>query len=197
MRRAAIGTILASLLLTATAPLAEEIPRSARLVKDAGNQFLLAKKYADAIDCYLQALDTFPDFPEAHYNLGISFLKGYNSDRLALHHFRRYLELAPDAPDRESVEHVVQALTGRVTPLAEEPGRVLGLIAGRLVVSGGGWADRGDRIEVAEEGKAPRACLIAEFVYPDCVLTQRVWDASTLGSLRSGLFAVHTTADNL
>ncbi len=92
---------------------------------------------------------------------------------------------------------MVEALAGRVTPLTEEPGMVLGVIAGRLLVSGGRWADRGDRIEVAEEGKAPRACLIAESVYPDCILTQRVWDASTLGSLRSGLIAVNTTADDL
>ncbi len=167
-----------------------DIPRSARLVKDAGNQFLAAKKYADAVDAYLQALQLSPRFAEAHYNLGVSFLKGYQANGLALHHFSEYLKLTPDASDRESVEALVAALRARLDPVKPERGRVIGVVAGRLLVGGGDWARVGDRLEVAAQGQAPCAVLLADYIYPDCVLTQRVWDERALEAVKPGFVAV-------
>ncbi|GAB4272286.1 MAG: hypothetical protein Kow0092_27300 [Deferrisomatales bacterium] len=172
---------------------AGNIPRSARLLKDAGNQFLAAKKYADSIDCYFQALELCPDFPEAHYNLGVAFLKGYKALALALHHFEQYLGLRPDARDAEAVRALIGALRERVPPLPDSRGEVLGVVAGRLWVSGSDWAQPGDRIEIAEKGKAPRAELYAGYVYPDGVLTQRIRDQETLDGLKPGLVAVNAS----
>ncbi|GAB4250000.1 tetratricopeptide repeat protein [Deferrisoma sp.] len=195
MRTKQVGWIVAlvvgsALLVTHWAP-AADVPRSARLMKEAGNQFLAAKRYADAIDCYLQALEIVPDYPEAHYNLGVAFLKGFRAYRLARYHLERYLELDPTAPDREAVEALVTTLAQKETPLPKEPGRVLAVIGGRILVSGGNWVKKGDEIEIQEESGEPCACLLADYVYPDCVLTQRILDDETLGKVQPGLVAVN------
>ncbi len=176
--------VVAGLLATGTR--AADVPRSARMIKEAGNDFLSAKRYADAIDCYLQALEIYPDFAEAHYNLGVAFLKGYRAYRLARYHFERYLALEPGAPDRQDVETLVAALAQRESPLPGEPGRVVAVVGDRLVVSGRGWIRPGGRIEVVD-GDTPCATLMAQYVYPDCILTQRIRDARTLERIQPGL----------
>ncbi len=163
-----------------------DVPRSARMIKEAGNDFLAAKRYADAIDCYLQALEIYPDFAEAHYNLGVAFLKGYRAYHLARFHFERYLALRPEASDREDVETLVDALAEREAPLPSEPGRVVAVVGDRLVVSGKEWIRPGERIEVVD-GEVPCASLVAQYVYPDCILTQRIRDARTLERIQPGL----------
>lgn len=187
---------LSALLIAAvffTSGWAGDVPRSARLVKDAGNQFLAAKKYADAIDCYFQALELCPEFSETHYNLGVAFLKGYNATRLALHHFEHYLALEPGAADRESVQALAAALRERVKPVPEKRGEVVAVVAGRLLVAGADWVKPGDRIEVSAQGEAPCAQLLADYVYPDGALTQRIWDESTLNQVRGGMLAVNAS----
>ena len=191
MRRTKLIGLATIFTLILGAAWAGDVPRSARLVKDSGNQFLAAKKYADAIDCYFQALEIYPEFAEAHYNLGVSFFKGYKAMGLARHHFDQYLRLAPDAPDYDNVLALSQALASRAVPMPKEPGQVVGTIAGRLLVSGANWAKPGDRIEVAEKGDDPCACLLAEYIYPDGLLTQRIWDEETLDKIKPGLVAAN------
>ena len=191
MRGAKVFSMVVAVALLACSAWAGDVPRSARLVKDAGNQFLAAKKYSDAIDCYFQALEIYPQFSEAHYNLGVSFFKGYQAMGLARYHFDQYLQLAPDAPDYDNVLALTQTLASRAKPLPKEPGQVVATIGGRLLVSGAKWAKVGDRIEVAETGDDPCARLLAEYIYPDGVLTQRVWDESTLDRMKSGLVAAN------
>ncbi|WP_025321844.1 tetratricopeptide repeat protein [Deferrisoma camini] len=182
---------LVTVLMVAAGAAAADIPRSARLVKEAGNQFLAAKRYADAIDCYLQALEIVPEYPEAHYNLGVAFLKGFRAFRLARHHFERYLDLEPLAPDREAVEALVATLARKESPLPGEPGQVVAVVGGRLLVSGGGWVRKGDEIEIREQTGTPCARVLADYVYPDCVLTQRILDDDTLQRIQPGLVAVN------
>ncbi|MBI5015070.1 MAG: tetratricopeptide repeat protein [Deltaproteobacteria bacterium] len=190
--RQVLVAALSICLLTLSAT-AGDIPRAANLVKETGNQFLSAKRYADAIDSYFQALEICPDYPEAHYNLGVSFLKGYKAFKLARYHFQRYLDLSPTADDRESVLALVNSLAEHTTRPPDGDRTVVEVVAGRLLVSGTGWVKQGDRIEVAEKGKDPCACLIADYVYPDGVLTQRVWDERTLETIRPGLLAANVS----
>ena len=193
MRIARLVGIVATISLALTLSWAGDVPRSARLAKDSGNQFLSAKKYAGAIDWYFEALKLHPRYPEAHYNLGLAFLKGYKAMGPALHHFEMYLRLTPDAQDRKSVEALVTALRERAAPMPAEAGIVVRVVAGRLLVSGGDWVEPGDRIDVAEKGQDPCACLLADYVYPGCVLTQRIWDEETLERMKPGLVAVNTS----
>lgn len=187
--KAWFGPALAALALAAVSALGGEIPRSARLMQESGNQFLAAKKYADAVDAYFQALESYPDYPEAHHNLAVCFLRGAKEYRLARHHFEKYLELSPGAPDLDDVRALAATLAERVTPLDPGSREVVSVVGGRLLVSGTAWARPGDRIEVGEAGKTPQARLLAQYVYPDCVLTERVWSDRSLESLRRGLVA--------
>ena len=158
-------------------------------VQETGNQFLAAKKYADAIDSYFQALESYPDYPEAHYNLAVCFLRGSKEYRLARHHFEKYLELSPKASDREDVQALVATLAERVPPLDPQAREVVSVVGGRLLVGGTDWVRVCDRIEVGETGKSPNARLLAQYVYPDCVLTERVWSDRSLETLKPGLMA--------
>ncbi|MHB8765047.1 MAG: tetratricopeptide repeat protein [Deferrisomatales bacterium] len=185
--------ILVAAALAASPAWAGDPPRAARLAKDAGNQFLASKQYADAIDFYFQALEIHPEFPEAHYNLGVAFLKGYQAAGLAAYHFAAYLALKPGAEDLENVAALAAALKERAVPVTAERGRVIGVLGGRLLVSGGDWVRAGERIEVAQQGKAPSAVLLAIRVYPDCVLTQRVWDDRALEAMVPGMVAVNAS----
>lgn len=191
IRRAVASAV--ALVLLAGAALGAEVPRSARMMKDSGNQFLAAKKYADAIDAYLQALQIYPDYADPHYNLGVAFLRGCKALNLARYHFQRYLDLSPHAADREEVSALVASLSERASTAPVAPRTVLQVVAGRLLVGGGDWVRTGDKIEVADTAKQPCASLIADFVYPDCVLTQRVWDEKTLEAIKPGLVAVNTS----
>lgn len=191
MKTISAVVVAGCLSLLAVSASAGDVPRAALLMKETGNQLLAAKKYADAIDSYFQALEICPDYPEAHYNLGVSFLKGYKALKLARYHFQRYLLLAPAAPDRESVSALVGSLSERTSPTADGDRTVLKVVGGRLLLAGGGWVKTGERIEVPENGKSPRVCLVAGYVYPDCVITQRVWDEKTLEAIKPGLLAAN------
>jgi tetratricopeptide (TPR) repeat protein len=183
------AVLVAALCLAALSAVGSDVPRSARMMRESGNQFLAAKKYADAVDSYFQALEICPDYPEAHYNLAIAFLKGSKEYRLAKHHFEKYLDLSPEAADREDVQALVVTLADRVPLLDPESRQVLRVVGGRLLVSGTEWVRAGEHLEVGETGKAPATRLMAQYVYPDCVLTERVWNDRSLDTLKPGLVA--------
>jgi tetratricopeptide (TPR) repeat protein len=73
------------------------------LFRQAGDDFFGGGQYREAEREYLQALAIDPRFADVHYNLGVLY-DAYLPDRQrAARHFRAYLDLAPDAPDRDSV----------------------------------------------------------------------------------------------
>ncbi len=83
----------------------------AALRKRAGNYYLKLRQYEKARDEYLAALQISPDFPEAHYNLGVVYFFRLKDYPRALYHFVRYATLRPDASDLDQVrELVLQAL---------------------------------------------------------------------------------------
>ncbi len=52
-------------------------------------------RYAEAIDAYLEALEQFPDYAVAHYNLGLSY-QSSKMFREAISSFTRAIEMKPD-----------------------------------------------------------------------------------------------------
>lgn len=83
----------------------------ARLRKEAGNYYLKKREYEKAKDEYLAALQVDPDYPEAHYNLGVVYFFRLQDYPRALYHFVRYAELQPDASDLDQVRQLtLQAL---------------------------------------------------------------------------------------
>lgn len=154
----------------------------ARQAKDHGDQFLSSKRYADALDCYFQAIEADPEYPEAHYNLGVVFLKGYRDYGLAAYHFRRYLELDPYALDRDQIESLLSGLEARAAPPAAARGTVIKVLGGRLLISGA-W-DTAPR-ELAVETEDLAGTVLLAYSYPDAVLSERIREPEVLDLLDS------------
>lgn len=69
-----------------------------------------AKLYDEAVGAYEKSLKFNPDNPEAHYNLGLLY-QNYKSDPdKAVTHYQRYLELKPEAEDKEEVKGWIESL---------------------------------------------------------------------------------------
>ncbi|MCX5697205.1 MAG: tetratricopeptide repeat protein [Candidatus Omnitrophica bacterium] len=66
--------------------------------------FTQAKLYDEAIDAYKKSLEYNPANPEAHYNLGLLLANVKGQTEEAVEHYRKYLQLKPDAEDKEEVE---------------------------------------------------------------------------------------------
>jgi tetratricopeptide (TPR) repeat protein len=82
--------------------LSEEIRRLAIQAETAAGE----EKYADAIDLYEQVLNKTPWWPKAHYNMAM--LLAHQTDLAgAIKEMRRYLALAPEAPDARAAQDTI------------------------------------------------------------------------------------------
>ena len=61
--------------------------------------YTTAKLYAEAIDAYETALKFDPNNADAHYNLGLLYSNIKDDPLKAEEHYKKYLELNPDADD--------------------------------------------------------------------------------------------------
>src|SRR5256714_10458119 len=82
-------------------------PRSAQIIKDAEN------KVADgnlprAIALYESALDDSPRTADVHYRLALLYDDKMHDPLHALHHFKRYLTLAPSGPHANDVKNFMK-----------------------------------------------------------------------------------------
>ncbi|HSH69584.1 MAG TPA: tetratricopeptide repeat protein [Deferrisomatales bacterium] len=109
----------------ATPSLAEDVPRSARLMKETGDVCREKKQFSAALEAYLAALEIYPQYTDIHYNIGVVYLKGYREMACAAHHFQEYLDGTPGAEDRPEVEALIGALHARSKP-QETPSRPIG-----------------------------------------------------------------------
>ena len=70
----------------------------------------------DAIRSFEHALLLEPDNPAAHMNLGVTYLNSRREPAKVAEHFRAYLRLVPDSPQRAQMERTIRqmdAMTGR------------------------------------------------------------------------------------
>ncbi len=67
-------------------------------------------KYREAEKLYLQALERTPDAASIHFNLGVLYQNGLRSSASAVKHFRKYLELNPQARDADQVRAWINEL---------------------------------------------------------------------------------------
>lgn len=75
-----------------------------------GVAYSQAKFYNEAIGEYEKSLDSNPDNPDAHYNLGLLYDNIKKEREKAVEHFSKYLELKPAAPDKQEVESWIKRL---------------------------------------------------------------------------------------
>src|SRR6266850_331691 len=78
-------------------------PRSAQIVKDAENK-TADGNYLRAIALYESALDDTPRTADVHYRLALLYDDKMHDPLHALHHFKRYLTLAPSGPHANEVK---------------------------------------------------------------------------------------------
>ena len=75
-----------------------------------GVAYVKAKFYDEAIDAYEKSLTFGPNNPDAHYNLGLLYGNVKDDRDKAVLHYQKYLELEPDADDKEEVEGWINKL---------------------------------------------------------------------------------------
>ena len=82
-------------------------PRSAQIVKDAENK-TADGNYLRAIALYESALDDSPRTADVHYRLALLYDDKMHDPLHALHHFKRYLTLAPSGPHANEVKNFMK-----------------------------------------------------------------------------------------
>lgn len=84
--------------------------RSAKTHSSLGNLFLEEGRRADAAEEFAQAASLVPDDAAAHYNLALICDEHLHDAKTALIHYKKYLELAPDAADAAAVKQKIRNL---------------------------------------------------------------------------------------
>ena len=64
----------------------------------------------EAIGAFQHALELEPSDPTAHLNLGITYLRNRRDPALVVEHFRAYLRLVPETPQRAQMEETIRQL---------------------------------------------------------------------------------------
>lgn len=82
-------------------------PRSAQIIKDAENK-IADGNYLRAIALYESALDDSPRTADVHYRLALLYDDKMHDPLHALHHFKRYLTLAPSGPHASEVKNFMK-----------------------------------------------------------------------------------------
>src|SRR3954467_12457642 len=82
-------------------------PRSAQIIKDAENK-TADGNFLRAITLYESALDDSPGAADVHYRLAILYDDKMHDPLHALHHFKRYLTLAPSGPHANEVKNFMK-----------------------------------------------------------------------------------------
>jgi LysM repeat protein len=82
-------------------------PRSAQIIKDAENK-TADGNFLRAIALYESALDDTPRTADVHYRLALLYDDKMHDPLHALHHFKRYLTLAPSGPHANEVKNFMK-----------------------------------------------------------------------------------------
>lgn len=104
-RRYLLGAALLTLSLTACEPLMRQ--RLDRL-RDRAEEEYKQGNMEEAVLFYEAALDGTPSSAEIHYQLGLLYDDKLHQPMSAVHHFQRYLELAPDGARVKDVEAFIK-----------------------------------------------------------------------------------------
>ncbi len=77
---------------------------------------------AVAMSGFLSIVESRPDAPESHFELGRIYLDRMNDPIFAIYHFRKFLEIKPDAPQSPMVRQMIETAQKRfAAQLPESP----------------------------------------------------------------------------
>lgn len=86
-------------------------PKNVPVLVDLGTCYRGARQFDKAVEQYRKALKIDPNFPNGHRNLGVVLAFDLNNKQEAVKELKRYLELAPQAPDAGAIREKIQELT--------------------------------------------------------------------------------------
>jgi len=72
-----------------------------------GMLFYEHKRPKRAINAFETVIRIDPSHKEAHFNLGLLYMRPYHNKKKAMHHFRRYLRLASRQDDVREVRRLM------------------------------------------------------------------------------------------
>ncbi|MDP8263150.1 MAG: tetratricopeptide repeat protein [Candidatus Ancaeobacter aquaticus] len=78
-------------------------------MRGVGLTLVKQKNYSDALDIFLEAYEIDPDDPEINYCLGVIYPIVKKDTKKGEYHYKRYLELNPEAEDRQMVEEWIES----------------------------------------------------------------------------------------
>ena len=79
-----------------------------------GVAYTKANLFKEAIESYQKCLEFDPKMAETHYNLGLLYEDFKKDPEMAILHYQKYLELNPDAEDKEEVKKWIDRLTLKI-----------------------------------------------------------------------------------
>jgi tetratricopeptide (TPR) repeat protein len=86
-------------------------PKNVNVLVDQGTCYRCVRQFDKAVEQYRKALKIDPNFPNGHRNLGVVLAFDLNKKPEAVKELKRYLEIAPNAPDAGTIRQTVQELT--------------------------------------------------------------------------------------
>jgi tetratricopeptide (TPR) repeat protein len=84
-------------------------PSDHALAYNAAEILFAAGKSDESIKYYLLAIKINPGWPNSYKQIGYAYLNSGNT-RAAVENFKKFLELAPDSPEAESIKEVIKSL---------------------------------------------------------------------------------------
>lgn len=89
-----------------------------------GKTYLRQGRVDDALIEFLSVIDSRPNAPESHFEVGRIYLEAKDNPLLAIYHFTRYLEMNPNARQAPFVREMIDTATKEFTRTL--PGRPFG-----------------------------------------------------------------------
>ena len=90
-------------------------PDDAEILMNYGYTLYLDRLFSEAIEKLKKAIDIQPDYPEAHYNLALSY-KATQKYELARQHWEKVMKLAPGTPLADRAAEFVDTMKASETP---------------------------------------------------------------------------------
>jgi Flp pilus assembly protein TadD len=88
-------------------------PKNVDVRVDMGTCYRGTKQFDKAVQEYRKALKINPNHPNGHRNLGVVLIYDLHKTDEGVKEFKKYLELAPYAPDADQLRQTVQELSAR------------------------------------------------------------------------------------
>ncbi|MCX5697207.1 MAG: hypothetical protein NTU54_04470 [Candidatus Omnitrophica bacterium] len=82
----------------------------AALYYELGSAYMEARIFDMALESFKKSLEYNSKNADTHYKLGLLYKHSRNNDKKAIYHFRKYLEMNPQAENRADVEYLISML---------------------------------------------------------------------------------------